>query len=367
MKGKKIILVGGARPNFVKLAALLKAFQADRVFTPVLVHTGQHYDYEMSESFFRDLDIKAPDYFLGIGSGTHSEQTAKALVEFEKVCVKESPGLVVVVGDVNSTLACTIAAKKLHIRVAHVEAGLRSFDLAMPEEINRIVTDSIADYLFVTEESGIRNLKKEGKSADSMFFVGNTMVDTLIFGLDKLRNMDLYGSSAYKVKQKYGDYAVVTLHRPVNVDNKKQFLKLAEVLNRISRMIPVVFPMHPRTVKNVGKFKIKFNSDISILKPLGYLEFLFLYKDSEFVMTDSGGMQEETTFLKIPCFTLRDTTERPVTVTKGTNIIVGDKIGSLPGLVSKVLKNDSGPRKVKPRFWDGKSAQRIARILKSKV
>lgn len=363
MKKRKIILVGGTRPNFVKVAALSRVLCKEKSFSCKLVHTGQHYDYEMSESFFNDLEIPEPDYFLEVGSGSHAQQTAKTMIEFEKVCLKEKPDLVIVVGDVNSTLACSITAKKLHIKITHVEAGLRSGDLAMPEEINRIVTDSISDYLFVTEESGLVNLLKEGKTKRDIFFVGNTMIDTLKFGLSKLKQIDFSGSDVQRLKDELKAYGVITLHRPSNVDSKQQLSKLIKILNKIARKIPLVFPVHPRTKSNMERFNIFLDRGIFITGPLGYLEFTFLYKDAQFVLTDSGGLQEETTFLNIPCLTLRNNTERPVTITKGTNVLVKNNFDCLPSIVDALLVKKHKILKKIP-LWDGKSSQRITAILK---
>lgn len=358
----KIIFVGGARPNFMKIAPLMREIKKYKRFKPVIVHTGQHYDYEMSKVFFEDLNIGKPHYCLNVGSATHAYQTAEMMKKFEKVCIREKPELVVVVGDVNSTLACSVVSKKMHIKVAHIEAGLRSKDLDMPEEINRIITDSISDFLFVTEKSAINNLKREGKNAAKIYFVGNTMIDSLVFGLKKLNKINLKKLKVYLLKNELGNYSVVTLHRPSNVDNKPGLLRLIKILNKISDDTPLVFPIHPRAEKNIKILKSKLSKNIHIIKPLGYLEFLFLCKDAKFVLTDSGGIQEEATFLKIPCFTLRENTERPVTMEMGTNILIGQNIDKTPSVIFKFFKAEHKRGKIPP-LWDGKTAERIIKIL----
>lgn len=317
---KKIVLVAGARPNFMKIAPIVRALRA-MSYDPAanklvwkLVHTGQHYDYEMSEAFFDGLQIPKPDYFLEAGSGSHAVQTAKIMVAFEKVCLDEKPDVVTVVGDVNSTLACGIVAKKLLIKVAHVEAGLRSFDLTMPEEINRMVTDAITDYFFVTEQSAVDNLRNEGKSKDQVHFVGHVMIDNLFHQIERLEDEDLSLLSTYELKKELGDYIFLTLHRPSNVDSRETLAGIAGALNEISAETPIVFPVHPRTQKMLDEFDIQLDERISLLPPLDFKESLFLWKDAVMVMTDSGGLQEETTALGVPCMTLRDNTERPVTL-----------------------------------------------------
>ncbi len=350
----KIIMVAGARPNFMKIAPLVHKLMRDRNGTEwKLVHTGQHYDYTMSKTFFDDFDMPAPDYFMNVGSGSHAEQTAKIMVEFEKLCRSEAPDIVIVVGDVNSTLACSITAKKLGIKVAHIEAGLRSGDISMPEEINRIVTDSISDYLFVTEKSGMVNLLKEGKNEGQLFFVGNIMIDTLCYGIKKLAGL--------QAEKPAGKYAVVTLHRPSNVDDKHKLKDILSALVEVSKDMPVYFPVHPRTKKNVEGFNLNYlfeNTDISMLPPLSYLEFLNLWKDAELVLTDSGGLQEETTALGVPCFTLRENTERPITVEEGTNTLTGT---TGDGILTAYNNFKQGVRKEGkiPELWDGMVAERI--------
>jgi UDP-N-acetylglucosamine 2-epimerase (non-hydrolysing) len=283
--------------------------------------------------------------------------------KFEKRCIETKPTLVVVVGDVNSTLASSIVAKKLGIEVAHIEAGLRSGDMSMPEEINRIVTDSISDFLFVTEKSAINNLEKEGKSKDRIFFVGNTMIDSLVVALKKLDNINIKEFRASSLKKELGTYGVVTLHRPSNVDDRVQLLKIINILNKVSHRIPLIFPMHPRTAKKIRDFSIRCSSNIYVEKPLGYLEFIFLCKNAKFVLTDSGGIQEETTFLKVPCFTLRKNTERPVTVEIGTNVLLGEDVNRLPLLINRILGKDCKHSDIPP-FWDGRAAERIVQVIK---
>jgi UDP-N-acetylglucosamine 2-epimerase (non-hydrolysing) len=363
----KLILVAGARPNFMKIAPVLRALnqrnekdQTNQIDCKV-VHTGQHYDYEMSKVFFDELQIPMPDYFLGAGSGSHAEQTAKIMKGFEKVCMRVEPDMVMVVGDVNSTLACSVTAKKMNIEVAHVEAGLRSGDMRMPEEVNRIVTDSIADYLFVTEKSGVDNLLKEGKPKEKIHLVGNVMIDNLFYQLDELKQVDSSRFGSNTLKKSLGRYAFLTLHRPSNVDIKESFAGIAEALNGISEELPIIFPMHPRTRKMMDEFKIKLNKGVRMLDPLGFRESLFLWKDAVMVMTDSGGLQEETTALGIPCLTIRENTERPITVEMGTNIIAGSKKEGILRCFREIM---SDPKKGNvPPLWDGKAAERIVEIL----
>jgi len=356
------MLVAGARPNFMKIAPILRALGKRKDvegLTWKLVHTGQHYDYEMSQAFFDDLEIPKPDYFLEAGSGSHAEQTAKIMIPFEKVCEEHRPNLVVVVGDVNSTLACSVVAKKMGIEVAHVEAGLRSFDLSMPEEINRMVTDAISDYFFVTEKSGVDNLKREGKSTERIFFVGHVMIDNLLYQLNRTNNGHL--KFKYReLKEGLGKYIFMTLHRPSNVDQKTTLETIVAVLNRIAKTTPIVFPVHPRTSKMLAQFGIALSRNIHQLPPLGFLESLYLWKDAALVITDSGGLQEETTALGIPCLTLRENTERPVTVAEGTNKLV--KAEALEKEVAAVLAGRGKSGRI-PEFWDGKAAERLVDVI----
>lgn len=370
-KIKKILLVAGARPNFMKLAAIIHAFQRadDRIknrFIRKIIHTGQHYHVKMSDIFFKELDIPRPDIYLGVGSGLHGEQTAKIIVEFEKVCLREKPALIIVVGDVNSTLAASIVAAKLEIPLAHVEAGLRSFDRSMPEEVNRLVTDTLSEFLFTTCLEANQNLIKEGIERKKIYFVGNVMVDTL------LKFRDIAGKlESKKIKT---EYALLTLHRPSNVDQADIFKGIIAALVKVSRKIPIFFPAHPRTLKQIRRFGFSnfFNHSnklragkVNLIQPLSYLRFLNLMLRASFVLTDSGGIQEETTILKIPCLTIRRNTERPITITQGTNILTPEP----DRIISESFKIIRGKAKVgqTPKYWDGKSAQRIVDILSKRL
>ena len=349
----KIFNVVGARPNFMKIAPIVEEMKKGPDLNGILVHTGQHYDEGMSDVFFRELGIPVPDVHLGVGSGTHAEQTARIMVEFEKVCMREKPDLVVVVGDVNSTMACTIVAAKLLIPVAHVEAGLRSFDRTMPEEINRLVTDALADVLFTTSRDADENLKREGVDPKKIHFVGNVMIDTLAKHRRKAAELQI---------DKPKRYALVTLHRPSNVDDPGVLGGILEALEEISKSIPVIFPIHPRTAKRVREFGLSLNG-VETMEPLGYLEFLNLTSTATVVLTDSGGLQEETTILAVPCLTLRYNTERPVTITDGTNIMVGPDKGRILDAFRRIMNGDwkpAGP----PEYWDGHAAERIIRVIR---
>lgn len=353
----KVFLVAGARPNFMKIAPVYRASKNHPGVECRIVHTGQHYDQEMSQAFFDDLDIPAPAYHLVVGSASHALQTSRIMVAFEEVCLKEMPDWVVVVGDVNSTLACSIVAKKMGIRVAHVEAGLRSFDMTMPEEINRIVTDSITDLFFVTEESGVQNLVREGKPAEWILFVGNVMIDNLFHQIEKLKGEDDRRFPTYPLKLQCSPYAFLTLHRPSNVDDRDTFEGIVAALNEIAGKRPILFPVHPRTKKMLGRFGLRLSERIHLLPPLGFRESLFLWKDAEVVLTDSGGLQEETTALGIPCVTIRENTERPITITMGSNVLAGIR----PEAILKAYYGArQGERSWKvPPYWDGKAAERI--------
>lgn len=359
----KVFLIAGARPNFMKIAPIYREARKYEQVQGRLVHTGQHYDREMSDAFFDDLEIPRPDFFLNAGSGSHAVQTAKIMTAFEEICEAEKPDLVMVVGDVNSTLACSIVAKKLHIRVAHVEAGLRSFDLSMPEEINRMVTDAISDYFFVTEESGAANLLKEGKPQERIHFVGHVMIDNLFYQLEGLRNgkARVEDFSVYPLKKGTEKYAFLTLHRPSNVDVRETFRQIADGLDEIAREMRIFFPVHPRTRKMIDLFAIRLSRNIILLPPLGFKESLFLWKDAEVVLTDSGGLQEETTALGVPCVTIRENTERPITIELGTNVLAGT---TREGILAAYL--DSPRRKAIasiPPKWDGRASERIWEIL----
>jgi len=358
----KIFLIAGARPNFMKIAPIARVFDKKSQIQYKIIHTGQHYDKNMSDIFFEELGIRQPDYHLGAGGGTHAQQTAKIMTGFEEICENDKPDLVIVVGDVNSTLACSIVAKKMHIKVAHVEAGLRSFDLSMPEEINRMVTDSISDMFFVTEEQGMQNLLKEGKSRDQLHFVGHVMIDNLYYQLEKLKEMDTSKFPTAQFKQTHSQYGVVTLHRPSNVDNKQILETIIETLSTISQTLPLIFPIHPRTRKNMEAFNIKPGTNIKLTDPLSYMEFLNLWKDAKLALTDSGGLQEETTALGIPCLTIRENTERPITVTQGTNELMGTSKEKILESFEKIM-TDNWKAGQKPKFWDGNAAQRIIKLI----
>jgi UDP-N-acetylglucosamine 2-epimerase (non-hydrolysing) len=355
----RVLAIAGARPNFMKIAPLMHEFaRRPERFEPILVHTGQHYDHAMSDSFFRDLGIPEPDVNLGVGSGTHGHQTAQVLMKIEDLLIERKPHVVLVVGDVNSTIAAALAAVKLDIPVAHVEAGLRSWDRKMPEEINRVLTDSISEWLFTTEASAEENLLREGVAADKIHFVGNVMIDTLISHRERAKQLD----TVERLGLTPGEYAVLTLHRPSNVDSAEQLRKLFDVLGQLNREIPVVFPIHPRTAKAIEDNLGGVKPNVQITAPLGYLDFLRLLTDAQMVLTDSGGIQEETTALGVPCLTLRESTERPVTVTEGTNEIVGTNPVAIETAIKKLR---FGPKREgrQPKFWDGKAAARIADIL----
>jgi len=364
---KPIVLnIVGARPNFMKIAPIHRIMKVSEKFDPVLVHTGQHYDTAMSRIFFQDLGLPEPDVYLGIGSGTHARQTGAIMIELEDIVLDKKPKLVLVVGDVNSTLAAALVASKLHIPVAHVEAGLRSFDRSMPEEINRKVTDAIAGFLFVTEESGKENLLREGVSPGNIYFVGNVMIDSLMNHLQKARHSDIIS----RLNLDHQSYALLTLHRPSNVDQKETFQNILSALEQIEKKIPVIFPIHPRSRKMIERFQLGHLIDnmknLKLSDPLGYLDFLHLMKNARFVLTDSGGIQEETTVLGIPCLTLRYNTERPVTVDIGTNVIVGTETDKIVMESEKILSRHAKKGKIPP-LWDGNSAQRIVDILERKL
>jgi UDP-N-acetylglucosamine 2-epimerase (non-hydrolysing) len=374
MKPKKMIIAVGARPNFIKIASLMPNLAKQKAIKPVLVHTGQHYDITMSGQFFNDLNLPLPDINLEVGSGSHATQTAKIIERFEKVCINEKPDFVFVVGDVNSTVSCALAAVKLGIKVIHYEAGLRSYDKSMPEEINRIVTDSISDFYFTTTEEGTENLIKENVSVEKIFMLGNLMIDTLVSQIPKAMStkleFQLYDSlrtvsiNADFIDKKYG---VVTLHRPNNVDSKEYLTNLLLTLGEISKKTPLIFPIHIRTLKNMKDCNLlelaKTFSKLFIIEALGYLQFSHLLIKSLFVITDSGGIQEETTYLDIPCITLRPNTERPITVLTGSNILT--TVEKLPTEIDLILKGLPKRRKEMPKFWDGKTANRIVQQLQT--
>ena len=343
----------------MKIAPLLNSFKAkEHIFESIVVHTGQHYDEKMSSNILSDLDFPKPDYFLGVGSGTHAKQTSEVMIKFEAVCSKVQPLMVIVAGDVNSTLACAIVASKMHIKIAHIESGLRSFDKKMPEEINRIITDNISDLLFTTEPSGNENLLKEGMKLSNVHLVGNTMIDSLFKCLPKAEQMAPW--------MKYGfsgsDYFLLTLHRPSNVDNKNNLKILISELSKICSLFPVIFVIHPRTKNNFKKFKFNLPKNIILCDSLPYIEFLGLMSKAKFVLTDSGGIQEETTALNVPCLTLRDNTERPVTVDIGTNILLGKISKETYNKIKNVVENPS-KNGLLPELWDGKASKRILSVI----
>ena len=355
---KTIVHVIGARPNYMKIAPLIEALRTGSAFRQILVNTGQHYDEMMSQAFVRDLGLPTPDYDLGVGSASHAVQTARIMIEFEKVCLAERPDLVVVVGDVNSTVAASLVAAKLLIPVAHVEAGLRSGDRTMPEEINRIVTDRLSELLLTPSADGNQNLLAEGVPAEKIHLVGNIMIDSLLqhlplATLDRLRG---------RVAVEPGGYALLTLHRPSNVDNIDVFRRILAAIATIAEQLPVVFPVHPRTRERMREFGLDTGlANVTLTDPLGYIDFLSLTSHARLVLTDSGGLQEESTALRIPCLTLRDNTERPITVTHGSNQVVGTDTGAiLAGFRRAMSPAGAVPR---PDLWDGHTAKRIARVL----
>jgi UDP-N-acetylglucosamine 2-epimerase (non-hydrolysing) len=359
----KVINVGGARPNFVKIASLVRRMQDEPKIEQILVHTGQHYDETMSKQFFDDLEIPRPDINLNVGSGTQAEQTAEVLKRFEPVVMNYRPDVVVVVGDVNSTIACALAAKKIGVDVAHVEAGLRSFDRTMPEEINRVLTDAISDLLFITEESAERNLAREGIPAEKIFFVGNVMIDTLLAHKGKAESSTI--RSRLGLDPSACRYALVTLHRPSNVDDPVTLKSLLGALAEVAARFRVVFPIHPRTrrrIEEAGCQRYLRSDRLLAIEPLGYLDFLNLMSHAALVITDSGGIQEETTVLGVPCLTVRPNTERPVTIEEGTNHLVGSDPGRIIEEIAELSMGGGKPPRI-PKLWDGHAAERIVRAL----
>jgi UDP-N-acetylglucosamine 2-epimerase (non-hydrolysing) len=364
----KVIQVVGARPNFMKVAPLHRAIQKLAGWTSKIVHTGQHFDAKMSDVFFTQLELPEPDFFLGIGGGSHTEVTAKIMVAFEKIVEAEKPDLIIVVGDVTSTLACTLVAIKMGIKVAHVEAGLRSFDRTMPEELNRILTDSVADYLFVTEESGMQHLKNEGVADERVFFAGNVMIDSLVRYQEKAKTTTILEDlSTVDCPLTTGNYIVMTMHRPANVDTEKGLQSILELIELSSQDTKIIFPIHPRTRAHMEKFGLADRLDqaknLIMTEPLGYLEFIQLMSNATAILTDSGGIQEETTYLGVPCLTFRDSTERPITVSLGTNQLLSDldpkkTYAALKEILAGKVKKGSIPP-----LWDGKAAERIAAKL----
>jgi UDP-N-acetylglucosamine 2-epimerase (non-hydrolysing) len=365
MKTLKIHLVASARPNFMKAAPLYHILKKKSWAKTILVHTGQHYDWDMSDAFFKDLELPPPHVNLGVGSGTHAEQTSRIMLAYEPVLCRHKPDLVIVVGDVNSTLACSLTAKKMLIPVAHVEAGLRSYDKTMPEEINRRLTDALADFLFTPSKDASENLLNEGVRKEAIFLVGNIMIDSLKKVLQKI-NPRTEAAFLKRLALAPREYLLATLHRPSNVDDRDELLRIFKKLETISRRIKIILPLHPRTKKNLKAFRIPrpASKNMIILKPMAYREFIVLEKNAKLVITDSGGVQEETTFFRVPCLTLRPNTERPITVTLGTNQLL--HADELEDKVFDVLRGISKKGKI-PAFWDGRTASRIVGIIEKKV
>jgi UDP-N-acetylglucosamine 2-epimerase (non-hydrolysing) len=362
-----VALIAGARPNFVKIAALERALRVRGGVEPMVVHTGQHYDDTMSAAFFKDLEISEPATNLGVGSGSHASQTGAIMAAFDGFLDETPVDLVVVVGDVNSTVACSLTAVKRHIPVAHVEAGLRSFDREMPEEINRIVTDSISSLLFTPSRDGDENLRREGRSQSAVHFVGNVMVDTLMRFREKASSSDILG----RLGVTEGVYAVLTLHRPRNVDTREAFSEMLDAFERIGERITVVYPMHPRSRKTLSEVGLLERAEsmggLRMTSPLGYLDFLELEARAAFAMTDSGGVQEETTVLGVPCLTLRPNTERPVTISEGTNRLVGTAPEAIVDAAEEILDGEHEVPGRLPELWDGHASERIADVIVSEL
>jgi UDP-N-acetylglucosamine 2-epimerase (non-hydrolysing) len=358
----KILNIVGARPNLVKISPLIREMKKHQEIEPLLVHTGQHYDEKLSGLFFQQMSIPEPDFNLGVGSGSHAWQTAQVLERIEPILQKVRPDLVVVVGDVNSTLAASLAAAKMGIPIAHVEAGLRSFDRTMPEEINRLVTDALADYLFATEQDALENLLREGRPRERIHLVGNVMIDALRLYLPVAEQSQIIRELGLGEGAEVRPYAVLTLHRPSNVDSPEDLRQILETMDEVGEMLPVIFPIHPRAHAKLLKLGAQNHSRVRVIPPVGYLDFLCLMSRARFVLTDSGGIQEETTALGVPCFTLRENTERPVTVKEGTNEIVGRNHDLIVTSARNVLKGKGKSGRV-PDLWDGKAAERIVAVL----
>src|SRR5256884_6804203 len=362
----KILNIVGARPNLPKIAPLLREMQRHPEIQPVLVHTGQHYDEKLSDVFFRQMGIPAPDFNLEVGSGSHAWQTAEILKRIEPLLIEQKPDLVLVVGDVNSTIAASLASVKLSIPVAHVEAGLRSFDRTMPEEINRVLTDALADHLFVTEEDAIANLLKEGRPRNRIHLIGNVMIDALHQFLPLAQKSNIGSELGLLNGNGFVPFAVLTLHRPSNVDSMQTLEKLLSAIDAVAEELPVIFPVHPRTESRLKDASVKHHPRLRLIPPVGYLDFLCLLDRSSLVLTDSGGIQEETTALGVPCLTLRENTERPITVTEGTNQLVGQDSTKIVNAAREILGGKAKEGKV-PQLWDGHAAERIVEILSGEI
>ena len=361
----KVLNVAGARPNFVKIAPLMKAMDACEAIEPFLLHTGQHYDEALAKVFFDELDIPAPDENLEVGSASHAVQTAQIMERFEPILLREKPDVVLVVGDVNSTIACALVASKLGVMVAHVEAGLRSFDRSMPEEINRVMTDHISDFLFLTEGSAVENLAREGIAGEKVFLVGNVMIDTLLSNRAKAAGSDVHE----RLSVAKGEYAALTLHRPSNVDDPVALGTILDALERIGRELPIVWPIHPRSRARMASFGLQERlgrmPGMTPVEPLGYLDFLALTSDAKVVLTDSGGIQEETCVLGVPCVTIRDNTERPSTIDVGANVLVACDCDAIVTAAQQQAARGREGWELPP-LWDGKAADRIVEILAAK-
>jgi UDP-N-acetylglucosamine 2-epimerase (non-hydrolysing) len=356
----RITAIVGARPNFMKIAPIMWEIQRRSGISAALVHTGQHYDQRMSQLFFDQLHIPRPDIDLEVGSGSHAVQTAEVMKRVEPVLIEQKPDLLLVVGDINSTLACALVAAKLDIPVAHVEAGLRSFDRGMPEEINRVLTDAISRWLFVSEPSGVTNLKHEGVPDEYVFFVGNVMIDTLLASRARIEESRILSELGVAPKK----YAVLTLHRPSNVDDSRVLHELLQAIGKLQREMPIIFPVHPRTRKRMESMQLDQMPNLKLTEPLGYLDFMKLVTHARLVLTDSGGIQEETTVLGVPCVTLRSNTERPATVEEGGNILVGPDPQKMVAAWRQIVDGNRQPGSI-PRLWDGKAAGRIIDVLLS--
>jgi UDP-N-acetylglucosamine 2-epimerase (non-hydrolysing) len=358
----KIINIVGARPNLPKIAPLIREMQRHPEIEPILVHTGQHYDEALSDIFFRQMGIPTPHVNLEVGSGSHAAQTAEVLKRVEPVLIEHQPDLVLVVGDVNSTIAVSLAAVKLGIPVAHVEAGLRSFDRSMPEEINRILTDALADFLFVTEEDAIQHLLKEGRPRECIYLVGNVMIDSLRHFLPIAQKSRIGEDLNLKNALNWQRFGVLTLHRPSNVDSTEKLTELLGAIDAIAAQIPVIFPVHPRTRQRLTEAGIKTHPQLKLIPPVGYLDFLCLLSKATLVLTDSGGIQEETTALGVSCLTLRENTERPITISEGTNLLIGTDPAKILAAAQQILAGKGKPGRIPP-FWDGHAAERIVEVL----